>query len=128
MFVAINTTERVVIPADVAIHAQVPFSFVPATVNREVHIVMVESGRLPGILVMAQGAIRWETCRLMVRIVRSVVVGLVAAEAGVRRVVVVSVVAEYAIVLNGDVRPLKLPVLVVNGEQCRVPVRIGGMA
>lgn len=50
VLMAVNATETVVVAADMAFHALVPFVVVLAAVNREVHIVMVEIGRLPSIL------------------------------------------------------------------------------
>ena len=51
-----------------------------------------------------------------------------AAEAGVRRIVVVAVVAGGAVVLDGYVSAVELPILIVNGEGRRVPIGVGGVA
>lgn len=63
----------------------------------------------------------------MWRIVGLVVVGLVAANAGIGCRVVISVVTVVAIVCNGNVGACQHVIIVVNGEGCRCPVWIGGM-
>lgn len=70
MFVAINTTEQTeVVGYRMAVCALVPLIVVFSAVNREVHIIVVEGGRLPGILTMTQRTIGGESCRSMVGIV-----------------------------------------------------------
>ena len=43
VLVAVNATEIVVVPTDMALHAVVPLALVPTAVNREVHVVVVKS-------------------------------------------------------------------------------------
>ena len=50
VFVAVNATEGSEITRGMAFYTVVPFSFVFAAVNWEVHAIMVEGGGYPGIL------------------------------------------------------------------------------
>ena len=76
-------------------------------------LVMIESGRRPGILRVALFTIRREIRSYVIRVAGGCVIIVVAAIAGVGRIVVVAVVAGHTVVCNGYVRTLKLPVLVV---------------
>lgn len=50
MFVTIDTTEgRKITRCSMTINALIPFSFVFSTVNREILLVVVKTGRLPGV-------------------------------------------------------------------------------
>ena len=62
------------------------------------HRIVVKSRRHPGRLRMASRTIRWELVRRVVRVGRLVEICRMAANASVRRVVVVPVVASGAVV------------------------------
>ena len=64
----------------------------------------------------------------MVRIGRSVVVAKVTAYAGVRRIVVVAVVAGRTVVGNDSVLPVELIIIIVNIEGRGLPSGLGRVA
>ena len=76
---------------------------------------------------MAGGAIIGELEGLVIRVGGLVVVRLVASGTGVRRVVVVAIVAGRAVIGNGRVRAVEWVIIVVDGEFSRHPA-IGGVA
>ena len=49
-----------------------------ATINREIHGIVVKTRRFPRKFAMTLGTIRWETCTLVVRILRIIKITLVA--------------------------------------------------
>lgn len=98
------TENRVVGGVGMTFGALVPLVLVLAAVNREILRIMVESGRIPGILTVALLAIGRKTGRGMVGIGRLIVVRLVTADTGIGCVVVVAVVAGRALVGNGGMR------------------------
>ncbi len=111
-----------------AIDTLIPLAVMGPAVDGEILPVVVEGGRRPARLIMATGAIRRELSRLVVGIGRLVVVRIVAPETGIRRIVIITVVAGGAVVGNGGVRSLEDVVVVVVGKGRRHPTRIGGMA
>ena len=82
----------------------------------------------PTILIVADHAISGEAGILVVRVAGLVVVRGMAPVTGVRRVVVIPVVAGRAVVGYGRVRSIEWPEVVVDGEGGRHPVRVGRMA
>lgn len=50
------------------------------------------------------------------------------AYASAGRIRVIAVVARGAVVGNGSMRPAQNPIIVVNRESCRIPIRVGRMA
>lgn len=84
----------------VAVRAGVPLALVRPTVNREMLCIVVESGGRPSAFRVAFRAVLRELELLVVWVGCGVVVRLVASETGVRRVVVVPVVASGALVGN----------------------------
>lgn len=121
------TENRVVGGVGMTFGALVPLVLVLATVNREILRIMVESGRIPGILTVALLAIGRETGRGMVGIGRLIVVRLVTADTGIGCVVVVAVVTGCALVGNGGVCSVQLIIIVVNRKSGRLPSD-GGVA
>lgn len=94
-----RTTESRVIPRrGMAVGALIPFSLVFAAVNGEKHPVVVKGGRRPGRFTVAAGAVGRELRGFMVGIGGLIIVGHMAAGAGIGRVVVITVVAGRAIV------------------------------
>ena len=90
----------------VAIHALIPFTQVFSTVDREVVHIMIKRSRLPSVLRVASDAIIGELQCFMVRIGRLIKVRLVAAGAGIGRIVVVAIVAGRTIVGDHGMRPI----------------------
>ena len=88
-----GTTELGVIPGrGMAVGTLVPLPFMFAAINGEIHAVVVEGSRRPGLFTVAILAGRWESRCRVVGVGRLVVFRLVAANAGRwRRGVVVSV-------------------------------------
>ena len=102
MFVAINTTKRrKITSAGMALRTIIPFSFVFPAVNWEIHAIVIEGGWGPGRFSMAALAIRRELRRCMVRVRRLVVITGMAAKAGIRRIVIIPVVAGITIIRYG---------------------------
>ena len=67
---------------------------------------------------------------MVVRVIGVVVIGLVAADAGVGRVDIVALVALKALVGDGGVRPVELVVLVVvelTGDPCIFGMALGAI-
>ena len=93
-----------------------------------VNRVVVESSGRPCRLAVTIGAGGRELCSGVVRIGRSRKICRVAAIAGVRRIVVVAVVAGRTVAGNRGVRTLQHIIVVVNRECSRIPTRIGGVA
>ena len=90
--------------------------------------VVVEGRRRPRILAVAGRAGSRELRSGVVRIGRSCIICRVAAVAGIRRVVVIAVVADCTVIGNRGVRTLQHIIVVVYRECGRIPVRIGGVA
>ncbi len=111
-----------------AFDALIPFSVVFTAVDREILIVMIESRRHPTIYTMTSHAIRRKSCRNVVGIIGRVVIAQVTTDASARRVGVIAVVTRSAVVGNGSMRPAQNPIIVVNRESCRIPIRVGRMA
>ena len=88
---------------------------------QRVKTVMVQRRRRPGGFAVASGAIGWELLGDVVRISRLVIIGRMAACAGVRRRIVIAVVAGGAIVRNGGMRAVQGVIIVVNGKGGRFP-------
>ena len=64
----------------------------------------------------------------MVRIVCFVILFCMAPETGIRRIGIIAVMAGCTFVGNGQVRPFNPVIIVMDGEGCRFPVGLGGMA
>lgn len=75
------------------------------SIERENRIV-VKNRRRPGRFAVAGGTIRWILRCNVVRIGGRVVIGGVAASAGIRRVVVISIMAGSAIIGNTRMRSI----------------------
>ena len=108
-----------------AIHTLAPFTVVGTTVNWEILPVVIKSSGHPGCFAVATGAVRRELRRRVVGIGGLVVIGGVAARAGIRCIVVVAVVAGRAVVGHCCVRTVQRMVIVVDGKGGRHPVHIG---
>ena len=83
---------------------------------------MVESGRRPSRFRVASRTVLRELERYVVWAGRCVEVGVVAVEAGVRRVVVVPVVASGALVCNHCVSAIQWIKIIVQREGRRLPI------
>jgi len=120
--VANGTTEQCKITrSGMAIGALIPLVFMRSAVNWEIHIIVVKGCRCPGRLTVAILAACREPSRCMVGIVCLVVVCLVATHTGIRRVIIITIMASRAIVGYGRVRAVERIVIVVNGETRRRP-------
>jgi len=96
--------------------------------GERVNIAMVESRWRPAVFIVANRAIRRELQGNVVRVGRLIVIVFVAAVAGIRRVVVISVVAGCTVVGNVGMCSHQSKEIVVHGEARRVPVGLSGMA
>ena len=129
VFVAINTAKGSKIAGyRMAFNALDPFTLMLATVNWEILVIVIPSGRHPGCLGVAILTSRRELCRRVIGVVSVVVIVCVATKAGVGSIVVIAVVAKHTVVLNGSMRPVQRPVTVVNRECGRGPVGVGSVA
>ena len=90
--------------------------------------VVIESGRRPACLCVAQRAIRRELRSGVIGIGRLVVIRVVTAVAGVGRIVVIAVVTSGAFIGDGRVGPVQRIVIVVYRERGRFPAWRGGVA
>ena len=112
----------------VAICALVPFAFVFAAVNGEMLVVVVESRRYPGVFAVTIGAVGRKIQRHVTGVGGSIVIGSMAADAGIGSIVVIAVVAFGAVGGNSGMRAVKRVIIVVIGEGSRHPTRRGSMA
>ena len=102
VFVAVDAAEGHKIPGGgMAFGAGVPFVFVFAAINGEIHVVVIKGGGVPGGFVVTKGAIRWEACRQVVGIVGAIVISLMAAHTGIG--CVVEIAADMAIGAIGHI-------------------------
>ncbi len=95
--------------------------------RKRIKTIVVKCRRYPGCFAVTSGAIRRELLGDVVGISRLVVIRCMAACAGVRRRIVISVVAGGAIVRNGGMRAVQRVIIVVNGKGCGFPTG-GGVA
>ena len=110
-----------------AIYTGRPLPLVLAAVNRKMLPVVVECRRHPARFRMAGLAVCGKLERRMAGVRRLGIICRMAAEAGVRGIVVIAVVAGGTVVGNGCVRTIKRIIVVVDGESRRHPIRRGGM-
>ncbi len=107
--------------------AKCPFAIVFATVNREVHAIVVKSGGCPGGFRMAILTGSRKTGRSVVRVIGVVVIIFMTAKTSVRRVVIITIMAERTVIRNDGVGTVQLPIIIMDRESRRHPVGIGGM-
>jgi hypothetical protein len=70
MLVTIDAREDIVIARHImAIGAGIPLVFMLSGINREVHIIVIESGRIPGCSIMAGLASIREACAYVIRVI-----------------------------------------------------------
>ena len=117
MLMAIYTAEQCEIAGNgMTFDALIPCTFVISTENGEVLTVVVPGRWRPCVLSMAAFAVGRELGRLVIRIVRIVVLALVATETGSRGVDVIPVVAGIAVVGDSCMGARQHIVIVVYGE------------
>ncbi len=112
----------------VTIHTLIPFIFMFPTVNRKILLVVVKSGWLPGRFAMTILTSGREARRTVFRIIGQIIIRLVAAYAGIGRIVVITMVTGSAIIGNGCMRAVQNIVIIVDREGRRHPARGRGMA
>ncbi len=93
-----------------------------------IHRIVIKSSGRPGGLTVASGTIHGELRGGVVRIGRRVIIGRMTTRTGIRRVVVIPVVAGSAIVRNLGVRPVQGVIIIVDREARRRPARVGSVA
>ncbi len=129
MFVTIDTTKcRKISRIRVAVHALIPFPLVFSTIDREILLVVVEAGGLPGgfgVAILTGGR---EARGGMFGAIGRVVIGGMTAKTGVRGIVVIPVVAGSTLIRDQGVRTIQRIIIVVNGEGGWRPARSRGMA
>ena len=91
-------------------------------------LVVIEGTWCPTAFTVASRAIRWEVGCCVVRIRSCVVVIQVTADTGIRRIVVIAVVAGGTVVGDGSVSAIQLIIIIVNLESCGLPSGLGGVA
>jgi len=64
----------------------------------------------------------------VVGIGRTIIVVKVTADTGIRRIVVIAVVAGGTVVGDGSVSAIQLIIIIVNLESCGLPSGLGGVA
>ena len=97
--------------------------------QREVGGIVVKVvGRYPGRFGVTPGTIGRELEFSMVWISSICVVLRVATEAGIRRIVVVSIMASGAVIGDGRVCPVQRIVIIVIGKSSGHPIRFGSVA
>jgi hypothetical protein len=107
VLMTIYTTENAVITRiNVALGTRIPFTFMFTAIDREELVVMIESRGLPGILTMTILACRWKLRRGMWRIIGLVIVIEVTPYTGIRRIIVITLVAYRAVVGDLEVSTL----------------------
>lgn len=90
---------------------------------KRINDIVIESRRHPGCFVVASRTVGGELRCRVVGIRGIVIIGGVAAVAGVGRVVIIPVVAGGAVIRNGGVRAVQGIEIVVDRERCRLPAR-----
>ena len=90
--------------------------------------VVVKRRWCPAFLCMATRTVGREIGCCVVRIRSCVVVIQVASDTGIRRIVVIAVVAAGTIVGDGDVSAIQLIIIIVNLESCGLPTWLSGVA
>lgn len=111
-----------------AIGACVPFAVVLSRVDREIEPVVVPVCRDPCRLRMAVGTGCRELGCSMWRVIRLVIIILMASDTGIGRGIVIAVMAHCAIIGNCHMGAGQDVVIVVDRECGRGPVRVGRMA
>lgn len=111
-----------------AFDALIPLAVVFTAINREILIIMVKSRGHPAIYTMAGQAVGRKSCCDVVRVVCRVVLRQVATNTSVWGIGVIAVVTSCTVVGDRRMRPAQYPIIVVNRERCRIPVRIGRVA
>lgn len=119
--------DSIIIGIGMAFRASVPFIFMFSGINGEIKIVMVESGRNPGILIVTAFTGGRELSRLVIRIAGIVVICLMASIAGIRSIIIISFMTGKTIVCNIGVCTLQHVIVVVNTECGRCPARSSRM-
>ena len=82
--------------------------------DNRIETIVIKGRRNPGVFRMATLAIRRELRRRVVWIRRLIVGRSVTTKAGIRRIVVISVVAGHTLIGNDGVCPVQLVIIVVN--------------
>ena len=90
--------------------------------------IVVECRWCPAILCMATRTVGREIGCCVVRIRSCIVIIQVAAGTGIRRIVVIAVVATGTVVGDGDVSAIQLIIIIVNLESCGLPTWLSGVA
>ena len=97
--------------------------------QREVGGIVVKVvGRYPGRFGVTPGTIGRELQGGVIRIGGVTVVLCMATEAGIRRIVVVSIMASGAVIGDGRVCPVQGIVIIVIGKSSGHPIGLGGVA
>lgn len=95
-----------------------------------INAVVIEDGRYPGRFAVAGGAVRGELLCDVVGVSGLVIVRRVAARTGVRRIIVVAVVAGRTVVGDSRMCAVQRVIIIVDGKNSRRPAggRMAGCA
>ncbi len=96
--------------------------------GKRIDHIVIKIGGHPGCFAVAGRTFGWELCRCVVRTGGRVIFRGVTACTGVRRAVVIAVVAGGAIIGYGRVRSVQSIIIAVDLETCRRPTRGRRMA
>ena len=94
----------------------------------EIGGVVIECCRHPGIFTMTDSAIGRKLQLDVIGVGGLIIVLGVASVAGIRRIVIIPVVAGYTVVGDGGMGPVEGIVVVVNGKSGRHPAGLGSVA
>jgi len=112
------TEKRKITRGGMAVDTLIPFIFMRSAIYREIHVIVIKSRGYPGCFAVAILASRRKSGRSVIWVVRLVVFRLVAADAGIWGIIIVSVVTGIAIVGNGSVGPVQgIKTVVVEGRR-----------
>jgi hypothetical protein len=129
VLVAVDAAENgIVAGIGMTVGALVPLSIVLPGINREVLHVVVEGGRLPGVLTMAYLAVGRILGSRMIGIVCLEIIRCMTTVAGVGGTHIITVVTICTVVGNGGVGTKQYIVIIMHRETRRAPSRDGSMA
>ncbi len=94
---------------------------------KRINDIMVESGWCPGRLGVAGSTIGWELRSLVIGVGGGIIFCRMTPGAGIGRVVVIPIMAGSTILGNTRMCPIQGMIILVNGEGCRRPARVGGV-
>ena len=128
-FVAIQAIENGEIARNgMAVGTSIPSALVGTTIDREIHSVMIKSGRLPFVLSMTLGTISRETYGRVIRTGVIVITFMTAKAVSRRQVDVITIMASSTIISDLSMCAIEGIKLIVNVESSWHPIEVQCMA